>query len=125
MESERAPQYVWVALFFWETSMIDDAFWLRYLRAHTAVQTRTIHLCGTIAASSALLAAAIFREPRLVLVALVVGYGPAWYAHARIEHNRPETFSRPFSSLFADYRMAALMLSGKIDAEVRRANGAA
>ncbi len=100
---------------------MDDAFWLRYLRAHADPRTRAIHLGGTLAATAALAAVIAARKPRWLPLALACGYGPAWFAHAFIERNRPETFSRPFSSLVADYRMAAAMLSGTIDAELARA----
>ncbi|MGB8266298.1 MAG: DUF962 domain-containing protein [Candidatus Velthaea sp.] len=100
---------------------MDDAFWLRYLRAHADPRTRALHLGGTLAATATLAVAFAARKPAWLPWALVAGYGPAWFSHAFIEHNRPETFSRPFSSLAADYRMAAAMLTGSIDAELARA----
>ena len=104
---------------------MDDAFWLRYLRAHADPRTRTLHAAGTIVAT-ALTAAALARlDPKLFGAALICGYGPAWYAHAFVEHNKPETFSAPFRSLAGDYRMCWGMLTGTIDGELRRANAAA
>jgi hypothetical protein len=100
---------------------MDDAFWLRYLRAHADRRTRTIHAAGTIAASTIVVAALAAGRPQWLLAALVAGYAPAWSTHAVIEHNRPETFSRPVASLLADYRMAYLLLTGKLDRELQRA----
>ncbi|MBV8644440.1 MAG: DUF962 domain-containing protein [Candidatus Eremiobacteraeota bacterium] len=100
---------------------MDDAFWLRYLRAHADPRTRTIHAAGTILATLVGTTAIATRDPRLFAAALVCGYGPAWYSHAFIEHNKPETFSAPLRSLASDYRMCWQLLTGTLDAELRRA----
>lgn len=100
---------------------MDDAFWLRYLRGHADPRTRVIHAVATIAATSVIAGAIATRTPWLILAGLAVGYGPAWFTHAFIEHNRPETFSRPLSSLFADYRMAYVILTDTLAPELRRA----
>ena len=101
--------------------MVDDAFWLRYLRAHADPRTRTLHAAGTTLATAVLAAAVASRDPRMFAAALVCGYGPAWYSHAFIERNRPETFSAPLRSLASDYKMWWLMLSGTLEPELVRA----
>ena len=101
--------------------MIDDAFWLRYLRAHADPRTRTLHAAGTTLATAVLAAAVASRDLRLFGAALICGYGPAWYSHAFIEHNKPETFSAPLRSLASDYKMWWMMLSGTLDPELTRA----
>jgi hypothetical protein len=101
---------------------MDDAFWLRYLRAHADPRTRTLHAAGTILATVVGTVALARRDPKLFGAALVCGYGPAWYSHAFIEHNKPETFSAPLRSLAGDYRMCYGMLTGTIDDELRRAS---
>jgi len=100
---------------------MDDAFWLRYLRAHADPQTRTLHAAGTILATLVGAVGIARRSPKLIGAALVCGYGPAWYAHARIERNKPETFSAPLRSLASDYRMCWALLTGTLDGELRRA----
>ena len=100
---------------------MDDAFWLRYLRAHADPRTRTLHAAGTILATTLTAAALVRLDPKLFGAALVCGYGPAWYSHAFIEHNKPETFSAPFRSLAGDYRMCWGILTGTLDAELARA----
>ena len=50
------------------------------------------------------------------------GYGPAWYTHAFIERNKPETFSAPLRSLASDYRMCWGLLTGTLDEDLHRAN---
>jgi hypothetical protein len=101
---------------------MDDAFWLRYLRAHADPRTRTMHAAGTILATLVSTVALARRDPKLFGAALVCGYGPAWYSHAFIERNKPETFSAPLRSLAGDYRMCWGMLTGTLDDELRRAS---
>ncbi|HTD36407.1 MAG TPA: DUF962 domain-containing protein [Candidatus Limnocylindrales bacterium] len=102
--------------------MVDDAFWLRYLRAHADPRTRTLHAAGTVLATLVATVALARRDPKLFGAALVCGYGPAWYSHAFIERNKPETFSAPLRSLASDYRMCWSLLTGTLDAELQRAN---
>lgn len=97
-----------------------NEFWPRYLAAHSDQRTRTMHVAGTIAASAIVLTALATRKPWFVLVGLAAGYGPAWFSHAFIEHNKPETFRAPFSSLRGDFLMAWHVLRGTIDDEMKR-----
>jgi hypothetical protein len=95
-------------------------FWPRYLDAHRDPRTRFMHVGGTLAASALLAGAVVLRKPWLAAAALLAGYGPAWFAHAFIEHNKPETFRAPFASLAADCVMAYHVLRGSIDEEMQR-----
>jgi hypothetical protein len=101
---------------------MDDAFWLRYLRAHADPRTRALHAAGTIVATLVGAAGIARRSPKLIGAALVCGYGPAWYTHAFIERNKPETFSAPLRSLASDYRMCWALLTGTLHDDLRRAN---
>ncbi len=98
-----------------------EEFWPRYLRAHSDPRTRALHVAGTIAGTAVVLGAIAMRKPWLVAAGLVAGYGPAWFSHAFIEHNKPETFRAPFASLRGDYLMAWHVLRGSIDGELARA----
>jgi len=100
--------------------MTFEEFWPRYLGAHRDPRTRAYHLAGTLAASSLVLCGVALRRPWLIAAGLVAGYGPAWYSHACIEHNKPETFRAPFASLRGDYLMAYHVLRGTIDREYAR-----
>jgi hypothetical protein len=100
---------------------MDDAFWLTYLRAHAHPTTRRIHAAGTLVSTGVAVAAVLRRDVRLFGAALVSGYGPAWFAHATIEHNKPESFRAPLRSLAADYRMCWGILRGTLEPELRRA----
>jgi len=103
--------------------MSFQEFWPRYLQAHSDPRTRAYHVAGTIAATALVLGAVALRKPWLAGVGLVAGYGPAWFSHAFIEHNKPETFRAPFASLRGDYLMAWHVLRGSIVDEIARTQG--
>ena len=53
-------------------------------------------------------------------LALIPGYGAAWIGHFFIEKNKPATFQYPLWSFMGDYKMIWLMLTGRMDGEVKR-----
>jgi hypothetical protein len=95
-------------------------FWPEYVRAHSHPGTRGIHLVGTLVGWGMLLAAIVFRRWWWVAGALIISYALAWISHFFVEHNRPASFEHPLWSWWADQRMVALMLTGKMQDEVRR-----
>ncbi len=96
-------------------------FWPRYVRAHSHPLTRWFHFTGTVLGWGLFVAAILLRNPWLVAAALLVGYALAWISHFFIEHNRPATFGHPLWSWLSDQKMVWLMLTGKMEEEVRRA----
>jgi hypothetical protein len=98
--------------------MSFQQFWPRYLEAHRDPRTRILHVAGTLAGTSMVIAAFATRRPWLAAAGLAAGYGPAWLSHAFFERNRPETFRAPFSSLAADFVMAYHVLRGTIDEQL-------
>src|SRR5437762_3307661 len=99
-------------------------FWPYYVRAHSQTRTRILHAIGSVLAIVSVgLAFAISLW--FLLLAPVIGYAFAWYAHFFVEHNKPATFGHPFYSLLADYRMLFLMMAGRMDEEVARAGAEA
>jgi hypothetical protein len=98
-----------------------EEFRARYLAGHADPRTRALHYVATAGALACAAAAAALADWRWLLAAPIVGYGPAWLAHAAFERNRPETFSHPLWSLLSDFRMLGLFLAGRIAGELRRA----
>ena len=97
----------------------SSAFWPYTLREHSRAGTRLLHAAGTIM-STTLAVALVASGRRLWLpAALAVGYAAAWAGHFFVEHNRPATFKHPLWSFAADYKMVALMLSGRMKKGMR------
>ena len=97
-----------------------EEFWLYYIREHRLFSCRVLHYVRTLA-SAAMLVAAIYFSPWLLLAVPLLGYGPAWIGHFFLEKNRPATFGYPFWSLISDYRMFALAATGRLAPELERA----
>ena len=97
-------------------------FWPYYLQEHAKPQTRAIHYVGdgtfhALRDRGSSSPAICWFVPR----ALVAGYGPAWFSHFFVEHNRPATFTYPLWSLVSDYRMAWRWMSGRLGRDLERA----
>lgn len=96
-------------------------FWPHYLREHSRPATQRLHYAGTGLVLLLAAAARATRDWRLVAAVPPAGYGFARLGHAAIERSRPATFTHPLWSLAADFRMAWLRLSGRLDAELAEA----
>jgi hypothetical protein len=96
-------------------------FWPHYVREHSRGGTRALHAAGTIASTTLAVALVTTGRWRWLPAALATGYAAAWVGHFFVEHNRPATFKHPLWSFVADYKMVALMVAGRMDAEVVRA----
>ena len=94
-----------------------EEFWPFYVREHSRAGTRALHAAGTAAATALVLGLLATGRWRWLPVALVPGYA----GHFFVEHNRPATFEHPLWSFVGDYKMVALMLAGRMDEEVARA----
>lgn len=95
-------------------------FWPEYVRAHSRPGTRLFHFLGTLTGWAVLVAAVALQRWWWIALALLVSYALAWISHFFVEHNRPATFEHPLWSWWADQKMVTLMLTGKMEDEVRR-----
>jgi hypothetical protein len=96
------------------------AFWSYYLREHAKPATRGLHYVGT-ALAIALLAVGIIAKPGFLFFIPIAGYAFAWIAHFLVEKNRPATFTYPLWSLYSDFRMSGLWISGRLGPHLKRA----
>jgi len=92
-------------------------FWPYYVAEHSRAGTRLLHAAGTITSTSLAVALVASGRWRWLPAALATGYAAAWVSHFFIEHNRPATFKHPLWSFAADYKMVALMLTGRMKGE--------
>jgi hypothetical protein len=95
-------------------------FWPYYVLAHRQPATRVFHTIGTLTGWGFIVAAIIYGHWWLILAAIVVPYALAWFSHFFVEHNRPATFGHPLWSWWADQKMVAMVLAGKMNQEVER-----
>jgi hypothetical protein len=97
-----------------------EAFWPFYLGEHSVSATRWLHFAGSSLAVFCVGMAVVRANLGYLVAALVAGYGFAWFSHFLIERNRPATFSYPLWSFVADWKMWALMLTGRLGPELHR-----
>lgn len=96
-------------------------FWPYYLREHGRRATRAWHFLGSTLVCLCLALFVTGQGWGWLIGVPVAGYGPAWFAHFFVEHNKPATFRYPFWSLVSDARMYGLWLSGRLQRELERA----
>jgi hypothetical protein len=97
-----------------------EEFWPHYVSEHSRPATRTLHAVGTTVGVACAVALAARGKWRWLPLAFIPGYGAAWASHFLIEKNRPATFEHPLWSLRGDYKMIGLMLTGRMEEEIRR-----
>lgn len=90
-------------------------FWPFYVAEHSRTGTRWLHLLGTTAGLATVAYLVAIGKWWLFPLGFIPGYGCAWFAHFVIERNKPATFQYPLWSFMADYKMIALMLTGRME----------
>lgn len=96
-----------------------EEFWPHYVREHSKKLTRQIHFAGTSLALACAAGAFVTRQRWLLLLAPVLGYGPAFLSHALVQKNTPLTAQYPIWSFKANLIMWQKILDGTMDAEVK------
>ena len=96
-------------------------FWPFYLREHSRPGTRLLHLIGTTAGSVLMIYFIASGKWYFFPLSLIPGYACAWIAHFMIEKNKPATFQYPLWSFMGDYKMIAMMITGRIEREMEKA----
>lgn len=94
-------------------------FWPYYLAEHSKPATRLLHYLGTVIAIGFLITVIAIGKWWLFPIAFIPGYAFAWVGHFFIEKNRPATFTYPLWSFMGDWKMLALMLTGRLKARNR------
>jgi hypothetical protein len=89
-------------------------FWPYYLGEHSKPVTRVLHCVGSLAAVAVIIAFVAIGKWWLFPLALIPGYAMAWIGHFFVEKNRPATFTYPLWSFMGDWKMLALMLTGRL-----------
>ena len=89
-------------------------FWPFYLGEHSKPVTRLLHCIGTLAAIGVAVALVVVGKWWLFPLALLPGYAFAWIGHFFVEKNRPATFTYPLWSFMGDWKMMALILTGRL-----------
>lgn len=100
-----------------------ERFFDFYLLEHRSPTSRALHYFGTTVGTLMVLSALV-GPVWLAGAGLVFGYGPAWIGHFFFERNKPASFRYPLWSLFGDYRMLGLFLTGRLDAALQKASRA-
>ena len=91
-----------------------DEFFAFYVHEHSQPANRLMHACGTGLGLLTIVVAFYLGKPVWALLWLPLAYGFAWTGHFFIEKNKPATFKYPFWSFISDFRMLALMLTGRL-----------
>ena len=91
-----------------------EDFWPHYVHAHRSGVNRALHYAGTTAVLGTVAAAALTLNPAWLLLAPVVGYGPAWIGHFVFEKNKPASFKRPLWSFMGDWVMYKDIWIGRV-----------
>ena len=91
-----------------------QSFFPFYLSEHADPLNRALHYCGSIGAVSTLIYALVSVNFWWLLAIPFIGYGPAWVGHFIVEKNRPATFTYPKWSLWGDFMMLGLFLTGRL-----------
>jgi hypothetical protein len=95
-------------------------FWRHYLCAHSKPGTRAAHYIATTIGIAAVIAAAYYSQPILLVAGIGCAAALAVGSHWTIEHNQPLIRVNVLYGAIADLRMCWLALTGRLKDEYRR-----
>jgi len=95
-------------------------FWPFYLSQHLNPINRALHATGTVLALTTLLYLILNGQYAVAPLSLFLGYILAWIGHFYFEGNRPATLGYARLSFLGDFKMVSLILSGKLNQELKR-----
>jgi hypothetical protein len=98
-------------------------FWPYYVAEHSKPVNRILHLIGSLTGLACLVFFIATGRWYLFPLAFIPGYGMAWVGHFLIEKNKPATFKYPLWSFMGDWKMVAMILTGKMSHEVEKSKG--
>ncbi|HKD82172.1 MAG TPA: DUF962 domain-containing protein [Candidatus Angelobacter sp.] len=101
-----------------------EEFFTFYLHEHSDPRNRAMHAAGTALGLCTLIVPFVVGHPWYALLWPVVAYSFAWTGHFLMEGNKPATFGHPFWSFISDFRMLALMLTGKLTERMQKSGSA-
>lgn len=101
-----------------------DEFFAFYVQQHREPANRLMHACGTFLGLAIMAGAFYTGHPWWAFLWLPVAYSFAWTGHFMIEKNKPATFGYPLWSFLSDFRMLALMLTGRLGPWLERGKSA-
>jgi hypothetical protein len=91
-----------------------DEFFAFYVQQHREPANRLLHACGTLLGLTIMLLALLTGHPWWALLWIPVAYAFAWTGHFLVEKNKPASFGHPWWSFISDFRMLALMMTGRL-----------
>jgi hypothetical protein len=100
-------------------------FYPYYLDEHRKPGTRVLHFMGTSLFLLSGPVAVLTGSAWWILAGIVAAYLFAWLGHFFVEHNRPATFTYPWLSLQADFRLYFDLLRGRESFTPSQDDGAA
>lgn len=98
-----------------------DEFFLYYVRQHLNPVNRALHATGTVVGTAGAITSGVAGRPAYIPAFIALGYAFAWFGHFVFEKNKPATFGYPLWSFISDYRMLALLVTGRLGPWLERA----
>ena len=95
-----------------------DSFWLDYLSQHQHPTSRALHYIGMSAFLLCVFAALIVASWPLVGVGFVLFITCSVLGHRLFEGNKPAALSAPIWSIYSDWRLFFLFLSGRLNSHL-------